>query len=664
MSLNGSPETNVNWSTVKPKPEKIYHGRGVMPYIPGTEEAMKPHYTNINNLIDENNTNQVNFENNANQLNGENNMHQFNVESGSNIMYYPPYVNPSQLDSGYLSNPFIDQCNSETLMHQQYFTNSYLGQWSPNNFPDQNFYEWFSGNLSYSNHFQFNSKDFPSLHPYQESSKEFMNIQTDQLSAPQYRNPHSIQGDSDNLKNFNQSQTSRKNSKEPKTNKMNRRNSVNPNLIQIQPEKTPKSDASLNLDQKPKDCKTNLNLLEENQTSKTIPDLKHQGISNGDNFNCDQITPKNKASLNIEQSAPISRKKQNIQQKSVSHKMELDQKIKNNEKNIPCNQEVLQKSTSINHNQSNTLSHSGESKVNHKYSNQKTITNKLPLRKFVRTPFLRQKEIDKLKEQVNVVENENLDLPKNISNEVFNNFDESNANGFIPTYDFEYPNIIASVREATGGRNVQSNEAIEERHKQRQKVYIEKQEVDQSSSNESYITASDESFKTAFSFEQFQAFQESLNEKILNESNVDRHKNNALILGLLKNTQGTDDPDYIDEISESDRDDSWTDAVADVHSESNVVENIVNDVQNLQLDNIHNELDEATLMRGDRLGRFLFQSEEDEDVYVHPLREKIQKDPEWQKVTLRRKGIERIFSPREYYLNLNDEDFDFQMPPK
>ncbi|KAJ8683548.1 hypothetical protein QAD02_019340 [Eretmocerus hayati] len=64
--------------------------------------------------------------------------------------------------------------------------------------------------------------------------------------------------------------------------------------------------------------------------------------------------------------------------------------------------------------------------------------------------------------------------------------------------------------------------------------------------------------------------------------------------------------------------------------------------------------------RNEKRFGILFQSEEDEDVYYHPLKEQIQKDPEWQNLRLRRKGTETTLTARSYYMNLDEDDISFQ----
>lgn len=70
--------------------------------------------------------------------------------------------------------------------------------------------------------------------------------------------------------------------------------------------------------------------------------------------------------------------------------------------------------------------------------------------------------------------------------------------------------------------------------------------------------------------------------------------------------------------------------------------------------------DEAEGLRNDRLHMF-FQSEEDPDVYRHGLME-LHKDPEWQQLRLARKAIEVTQTPRQYFMNLEAEDFEFVKP--
>lgn len=175
----------------------------------------------------------------------------------------------------------------------------------------------------------------------------------------------------------------------------------------------------------------------------------------------------------------------------------------------------------------------------------------------------------------------------------------------------------------------------------------------------STTTSSDanESFKTAFSlsFEKFDSHNKKIAEKISTvELDFDRHKNNALLLSLLnkpRNDSNNDDDD-----NDDDDDEEWADAVSDVFNE-----NTIDDTKVLKLASSLNkeQLDDENLMQQQRISRYLFQSEEDEDVYYHPLKEQIKHDKEWKKERLSRKGIESNFTPRQYYLSIDNDDFDF-----
>lgn len=83
--------------------------------------------------------------------------------------------------------------------------------------------------------------------------------------------------------------------------------------------------------------------------------------------------------------------------------------------------------------------------------------------------------------------------------------------------------------------------------------------------------------------------------------------------------------------------------------------------QDLENDESWNEIESDESMYNGRIIRF-FQSTEDEDVYVHPLKEQVQKDPKWQQFQLRRKAIESHETARQFYFNLDDEAFEFQQP--
>lgn len=170
-----------------------------------------------------------------------------------------------------------------------------------------------------------------------------------------------------------------------------------------------------------------------------------------------------------------------------------------------------------------------------------------------------------------------------------------------------------------------------------------------SMSNESYFTAIEDVQLWMSTSQEIQS-----DVSISSSIDRDRYKKNALITGLLSQSTESVLPDQ--EINNVKFSETSTDQL---HT-SNLTNQIQNEEENSNEDNnkkkLNNDASEREMYE-DRVFR-LFQSREDEDVYVHPLREQVQEDPEWQEYRLSRKGIEYTETARMYYFSLPDENFN------
>ena len=203
-----------------------------------------------------------------------------------------------------------------------------------------------------------------------------------------------------------------------------------------------------------------------------------------------------------------------------------------------------------------------------------------------------------------------------------------------------------------GGWNTLSNEAIEKRYRERQLQYTKEREEETNlnssgSSKATFTTANSDtcdSYKTTLqdSFELRKLKQQETSEKST-DKNLERYKKNALITGLLR-----------DEESDNIETNAVAEALANTLNISDTADTFENRRWKLEETKIDKEA-----MRDDRMIMF-FQSQEDEDVYYHPLKEQIKKDPEWQNQRLTRKGIETTVSPRQYFMAVDDDYFTFQ----
>lgn len=201
----------------------------------------------------------------------------------------------------------------------------------------------------------------------------------------------------------------------------------------------------------------------------------------------------------------------------------------------------------------------------------------------------------------------------------------------------------------SGGWNTQSNEVIERRHREQQK------KLAQESGNASSLLSPDDtcttlssettdSYKTAVqdSFNSRSLDQQQNTSMVIKDNLFERYKKNALIKGLLQDAAS----------NYPDRDESSTEcSSSDFMDASASINDIQNDMQNLNIESDKGSMSEELIYR-------LLRSSEDEDVYVHCLREGID-DPEWRRSRLKRQGIETTQTPKNYYMNLDDDSFAF-----
>ncbi|XP_058801051.1 uncharacterized protein LOC131669877 [Phymastichus coffea] len=233
---------------------------------------------------------------------------------------------------------------------------------------------------------------------------------------------------------------------------------------------------------------------------------------------------------------------------------------------------------------------------------------------------------------------------------------EHQSDGDISEQRYQFADIRASVREVGLGWNIFN--IIEKRYRESQERYTEKS-LDKSSSESdcSYTTAysvlSNDSYSTAIDEIEYPRRASSsadIKSEILIDSSIDkrRYRKNALMTRLLQSAENN--LSYCDQI------------LIDYSTDKCDTSNLIHDVCNKKTENKNisyeklesNNSDKNTYE--DNVLR-LFQSKEDEDVYVHPLREQIQNDHVWQEFRLSRKGIVTTETARQYYMNLSEDQF-------
>ena len=161
------------------------------------------------------------------------------------------------------------------------------------------------------------------------------------------------------------------------------------------------------------------------------------------------------------------------------------------------------------------------------------------------------------------------------------------------------------VLQVTGGCNVHSNKACEEWYKERQKA---RRNNDNTNSSSSGIWSAESSSSSNLTFE------ENKN-KFIQMSNQKRKKR-------LEGLKLSSNIDSLSDESESEE-----------------------------------RSEEA--MRAERLCR-MYESKDDDEVYVHPLFNEIKKDKVWQAHNLQRKGKKELLTPRTFYMNVKDTNFEFK----
>ncbi|XP_058789982.1 uncharacterized protein LOC131663536 [Phymastichus coffea] len=229
---------------------------------------------------------------------------------------------------------------------------------------------------------------------------------------------------------------------------------------------------------------------------------------------------------------------------------------------------------------------------------------------------------------------------KKYSEEKKAHFYEKHHNTKIIHNEYRFADIIPRVREVGGGYNTFSNQAIERRFRENQSKHASAEESDLSST---YVTATSKSIESSYdtTVETLGSLQLSSNESKheVSSNENEQYKVDATMARSL-HTQNNKSLDI----------DTCTDISLNRHNVSLEREN--------EEENWDDDASDERMYKG-RITRF-FQSTEDEDVFEHPLKEQIKKDLEWQNYQLQRKGIKIIQTPRQYYLDLDDDDFKFE----
>ncbi|OXU24286.1 hypothetical protein TSAR_000481 [Trichomalopsis sarcophagae] len=214
----------------------------------------------------------------------------------------------------------------------------------------------------------------------------------------------------------------------------------------------------------------------------------------------------------------------------------------------------------------------------------------------------------------------------------------------------QFCEIIPSVREVSGGYNTQSNEVIEKRHRANQKQ-LQMSEESGNVRNAPSLDATGTTFSSETTDSYKTALQDSLNSRpldqrqntstVIKENLLERYKKNALIKGLLKDAAN----------NYPDKDESSTECSSDFMDASASMNDIQIEMGRLNIKSDKDNMSDELIVR-------LLQSKEDEDVYEHPLRH-VRNDPEWRRRRLQRQGIEVTQTPKDYFMNLDDDNFVF-----
>ncbi|XP_003426943.1 uncharacterized protein LOC100680355 isoform X2 [Nasonia vitripennis] len=191
----------------------------------------------------------------------------------------------------------------------------------------------------------------------------------------------------------------------------------------------------------------------------------------------------------------------------------------------------------------------------------------------------------------------------------------------------QFCEIIPSVREVSGGYNTQSNEVIEKRHRANQKQ-LRMSEESGNVRNAPSLDATGTTFSSETTDSYKTALQDSLNTRPLDQRQNTNAANNY-----------------------PDKDESSTECSSDFMDASASMNDIQIEMGRLNIKSDKDNMSDELIVR-------LLQSKEDEDVYEHPLRH-VRNDPEWRRRRLQRQGIEVTQTPKDYFMNLDDDNFVF-----